>query len=103
MNKMYCVQMFNDDMGELVMGYATTEEKAKKMVEFFKQTDGFEELVNGVWITYDVSTSNSPDSSNHSWDFDGYQVHYDGNGTYSYSFVVEMTDGKTRTFRVIAE
>lgn len=43
MNKMYCVQMFNDDMGEAIMGYTTTEEKAKKMIDVLRQTDGFED------------------------------------------------------------
>ena len=43
MDKMYCVQMFTDDMGEAIMGYTTTEEKAKKMIDVLRQTDGFED------------------------------------------------------------
>lgn len=33
MNKIYLVRSYNDDCGELIVGYATTEEKANKMVE----------------------------------------------------------------------
>ena len=55
MNKMYCVQMFNDDMGEAIMGYTTTEEKAKKMIEFFSQTDGFEDYeYEYYWVYVDA-------------------------------------------------
>ena len=43
MNKMYCIQMFDDNIGEAVMGYTTTEEKAKQMIDFLSQTDGFED------------------------------------------------------------
>jgi hypothetical protein len=32
--------------------------------------------------------------------YDGYGVYYDGDGTYSYAFVVDMTEGNDRTFRV---
>ena len=32
--------------------------------------------------------------------YDGYMVHYDGDGTYSFSFVVDMSGDVTRTFRV---
>lgn len=41
MNKIWCVQMFSDEMGETIVGYATTEEKAKQMIALLKQTDGF--------------------------------------------------------------
>ena len=33
MGKIYLVRSYNDDCGELIVGYATTEEKANKMVE----------------------------------------------------------------------
>ncbi len=49
-----------------------------------------QEYVNDAWITYETSSKNG---------YDGYMVHYDGDGTYSFSFVVDMSDG-TRTFRV---
>ena len=62
-----------------------------------------EELVDGAWIPYELSSVNNPDSSGRGADYDGYQVHYDGDGTYGYSFVVTITDGVSRTFRVTTE
>ena len=52
-----------------------------------------EELVNGEWVVYKDSTNR---------DYDGYAVYADGDGTYSVSFVVSMTDAPEggRTFRV---
>ena len=49
-----------------------------------------EEYVNGAWVTYDVASKNG---------YDGYMAHYDGDGTYSFSFIVDMSNG-ARTFRV---
>ena len=52
-----------------------------------------EELVDGEWVAYTESTNR---------DFDGYAIYADGDGTYSVSFVVSMTDvpAEGRTFRV---
>ena len=59
MNKMYCVQMFNDDIGKTVLGYATTEEKAKKMIEVLSQTDGFEDYeYEYYWVYVDAIIMN---------------------------------------------
>ena len=52
-----------------------------------------EEKVNGQWVTYDVASVNG---------YDGYMVFYDGDGTYSYAFVIPMENGTPRTFRVSA-
>ena len=49
-----------------------------------------EEYVNGAWVTYDVASENG---------YDGYMVYYDGDGTYSFAFIVDMSNG-ARTFRV---
>ena len=38
---MYCVRMFSDEV-DMVVGYATTEYKAKKMIAIMKETDGFD-------------------------------------------------------------
>ena len=55
MNKMYCVQLLNDDIGEFVIGYASTEEKAKKMIETLKQADGFEDYeYEYYWVYVDT-------------------------------------------------
>lgn len=51
-----------------------------------------EEYVNGVWIAYETASKNG---------YDGYMVHYDGDGTYSFSFIVDMSEHTPRTFRVV--
>ncbi|MBP3666267.1 MAG: hypothetical protein J6K29_04365 [Clostridia bacterium] len=51
-----------------------------------------EELVNGEWVAYNTASETNK--------YDGYMVHYDGDGTYSFSFVVDMSGDVTRTFRV---
>lgn len=62
-----------------------------------------EELVDGKWVVYEVSSAGTPDKSGYYSHYDGYNVYYDGDGTYSYSFVVDMgEDGASRTFRVSA-
>ncbi len=63
-----------------------------------------EEYVNGKWVEYEVSSLNTPDSYGYAHEYDGYMVHYDADGTYSYSFVTEMdyTDTDGRTFRITA-
>ena len=54
MKIMYCVELVNEDEGNLVIGYATTEEKAKKMIEVMKATDGFEDYeYEYYWIYVD--------------------------------------------------
>lgn len=57
------------------------------------ETPTLEEKVNGEWVTYDVASSNG---------YDGYMVYYDGDGTYSYAFVIPMNNGEARTFRISA-
>ena len=63
-----------------------------------------EEYVNGKWVEYEVSSLNTPDSYGYAHEYDGYMVHYDADGTYSYSFVTDMdyTDADGRTFRITA-
>ena len=63
-----------------------------------------EEYVNGEWVEYEVSSLNTPDSYGYAHEYDGYMVHYDADGTYSYSFVAAMdyTDTDGRTFRITA-
>ena len=63
----------------------------------------FEELVDGNWVEYVVSSINTPDSAGYGHHYDGYMVHYDEDGTYSYSFVTTITDGAARTFRITAD
>ena len=61
-----------------------------------------EELVDGNWTVVDISSYSTPDQYNNGYYYDGYMVHYDGDGTYSYSFVAYMDNGAERTFRVSA-
>lgn len=51
-----------------------------------------EEFVDGAWVAYNTASEKNK--------YDGYMVHYDGDGTYSFSFVVDMSGDVTRTFRV---
>ena len=61
-----------------------------------------EEYVNGEWVEYVLSSSENPDKSGLYHYYDGYQVYYDEDGTYSYSFVTTMYDGAPRRFRITA-
>ena len=60
------------------------------------------ELVDGEWVLVDVSSATTPDKQGNSHLYDGYCVHYDGDGTFSYSFVTTLTGDQTRTFKVEA-
>ena len=64
-----------------------------------------EELVDGKWVEYKVSSAYAPDIQGNGHYYDGYCVYYDGDGTFSYSFVTTMdpTDKDGRTFRISAE
>ena len=61
------------------------------------------EQQNGAWVEYEVSSQNAPDSSGNAHAYDGYAVYYDGDGTFSYSFVVAMDNGAQRTFKIVVE
>lgn len=51
-----------------------------------------EELVNGAWVAYDTASEANG--------YDGYAVYYEEDGTFSCAFIVPMTEGVERTFRV---
>ena len=61
-----------------------------------------EEFVNGEWVEYVLSSKDTPDVSGNLHYYDGYMVNYDGDGTYSYSFVTTMYEGAPRRFRISA-
>lgn len=61
-----------------------------------------EELVDGEWVTIDLSSFSTPDNFGYGYFYDGYGVYYDGDGTYSYAFITTMTNGAERTFRITA-
>ena len=61
------------------------------------------ELVDGAWEKYEVSSINTPDKKGNKHTYDGYMIHYDGDGTFSYSFVTTMDGENARTFKVVAD
>ena len=63
-----------------------------------------QEKVGDEWVDYRISSAYKPDRFGNAFYYDGYSVHYDADGTFSYSFIVPMdyTDADGRTFRVIA-
>ena len=58
------------------------------------------EMIDGEWRVYELSSKNTPDVASISHSYDGYGVYYDSDDSYSYSFIVKMTDGKSRTFKI---
>ena len=64
------------------------------------QRPTIQEKVNGEWVDYDTTGS---DYTKYVFENDGYMVYYDGDGTYSVAFAVDMTGvgDEGRTFRVI--
>ena len=58
------------------------------------------ELVDGEWVRYDVSSSDNLDRVGYGAYYDGYNVYYDEDGTFSYSFIVDVSEGKERTFKI---
>ncbi len=62
-----------------------------------------EEFVDGKWVEYNVNSASNPDKNGIGHNYDGYMVYYDGDGTFSYSFVIDMDDGAPRTFRISAD
>ena len=62
-----------------------------------------EKLENGKWVEYTISSKDTPDKAGNAHYYDGYSVSYDGDGTYSYSFVTSMTGVESATFRITAD
>ena len=58
------------------------------------------EKVNGEWVEYVLNSANNLDKYGYGAWYDGYNVYYDEDGTYSYSFVVDMTAAQDRIFKV---
>ena len=59
------------------------------------------EKIDGEWRIYQVSSISADPEKGHS--YDGYCVYYDGDGTYSYSFVTTMDGENDRCFRIVAD
>ena len=62
-----------------------------------------QELVDDEWVDYEICSVNIPDTNGNAHYYDGYTVYYDGNGLYSYAFVIPTDQGAERTFRVTVE
>ncbi len=60
------------------------------------------EKIDGEWVEYITSSINSEDKLHNKHYYDGYFAYYDGNGTYSYTFPIDIGDGSARTFKVDA-
>ena len=61
------------------------------------------ELIEGEWVEYVVSSHETPDKAGNYNYYDGYFAYYDGDGTYSYAFVVNMDNVESRTFKIEAD
>ena len=61
------------------------------------------EKIDGEWKEVRVNSAAIPDVGGNAHHYDGYAVFYDGDGTYSYSFVFTQTGGAPRTFRMVAD
>ena len=58
------------------------------------------EKLDGEWKPYDVSSCASEKEPHK---YDGYMIHYDGDGSFSYSFVISMDKEQVRTFKLVAD
>lgn len=58
------------------------------------------EKIDGEWQVYDVSSQHA---EKYPHKYDGYLIHYDGDGTFSYSFVTNMDGEHDRTFKIVAD
>lgn len=56
---------------------------------------------NGAWIRYNLSSQHYTDKNGYGQAYDGYGVQYNADGTYTYSFVVDMSSGEDRTFKFV--
>ena len=61
------------------------------------------EKVNSEWKLIDVSSLNNPDKEGNAHAYDGYSVHYDGDGTFSYTFLTTLKGNESKTFKVTAD
>lgn len=59
------------------------------------------EWKDNVWVRYNISSQHYRDKRDNGQAYDGYAVQYNKDGTYSYSFVVDMSSGEDRLFKVV--
>ena len=58
------------------------------------------EKIDGEWVRHDISSSDNLDFVGYGAYYDGYNVYYDEDGSFSYAFIIDMTEGKERTFKI---
>ena len=59
------------------------------------------EKKNGEWVKHDISSADNLDTLGYGAYYDGYNVYYEeDNDTYSYAFLIDVTEAKTREFKV---
>ncbi len=61
------------------------------------------ELIKGEWVPYRLASGYYSYNADTSRTFDGYGVYYDGDGTFSYSFIARIDNGEARTFKIVAD
>ncbi len=61
------------------------------------------EMVKGKWKPYKLNSLTNPDTNGNVHAYDGYCIYYDGDGTFSYSFVFTMEEGESRSFKIVAD
>ena len=59
------------------------------------------EKIGGEWQKYEISSFSADPEKGHK--YDGYSIHYDGDGTYSYSFVTTLDGNNDRTFKIVVD
>ena len=60
------------------------------------------EKIDGEWVEIELYSANNRDKMGFAYYYDGYGVQYDGDGTFSYSFVTTMDGENPRTFKIEA-
>lgn len=60
------------------------------------------EKIDGEWVEYVVSSKDTPDKNGYYHYYDGYAIYYDGDGSFSYSFVTTLSGDAERIFRIEA-
>ena len=61
------------------------------------------ELIDGEWVVYNYTSSETPDNRGNAHDYDGYMIRYDGEDNFAYSFVFDMSGDVERTFKIVVE
>ncbi|MBR4032184.1 MAG: hypothetical protein IKJ07_05560 [Clostridia bacterium] len=110
------VETTNGRDAALTIGHANVNNVAldsNDKINVTFRVDGFKVLTipklqesfdgGNTWTDVEISSINSSDVSGNAHNYDGYAVHYNSDGTYSYSFVTTITGETARTFRVLVD